>query len=322
MLEASGHSWRDSVVDSTLWGVALFILAVLFHRWISAADTGSRRNKSSAGAQVPHSEKVLLIVDGCNGPIRLDRDVMLKSHDENALSRSVSFLQVVEGENRQDRIHLVEALNRWVASKEWLGQAELYFDGLGVDKYSKYGLMGRSLDLSEHVRLKVTLNHDEVDNVIVQQVYTRQSITEEDALMTSDHTCLGIQDVYDKFSRGYYRDGWHALIYRRNSNGSGKSRQVVKRFGLMRPGSVFCLFGFSDAKQAARDARTLVSIQRLLEDEVVQRSFQDVREQRRQTLVATDDIFLRQRIVEAGGLVLTFEQLWELLVPFSKGDCR
>lgn len=35
-------------------------------------------------------------------------------------------------------------------------------------------------------------------------------------------------------------------------------------------------------------------------------------------IVATDDVFLRQRVVQEGGCVMTFHQLWLLLVDIAR----
>ena len=88
----------------------------------------------------------------------------------------------------------------------------------------------------------------------------------------------------------------------------------------MRPESYFCLFGLCQGY--SRDIKSLRSIRHLLVDRVVQYNTQSSQTPATTTtttttIVATDDIFLRQRIVEAGGLVMTFEQLWDMLIAYS-----
>ncbi len=246
------------------------------------------------------SGKILLIIDGCNGPIRLDRDLFL---DSRSMSQSISLLQVVNGENRFSRIHLLQALDKFMRSKPgW--QAQIYFDGLGVDKYHKWGMTGREWNWTDLVGVKVTPIREEADNLIVHDVQNRRS---KNGIKEQELTLPAFFDTFRAHHRPVNDD--QALVFQRDINGPGRSRQVLKRFGLMRPESVFCLFSILNS--LPRDIKSLQSIRHHLSNKVVQQSMMS------QTVVATDDIFLRQRIVEASGLVMTFEQLWELLVPFS-----
>jgi hypothetical protein len=316
MLGQAFHSQEDLSIANALPAALIALIVVLLLDRFRFWQDGN--HKTSTARDIPHGQ-VLLIVDGCNGPIRFDRDLFLSSHNNNnksAWSQSISLLHVVNDENRGDRIHLVQALDRFVAVQErWLGRAEVYFDGLGVDKQSKFELAGREWDLTDLVGLKVTPVREEADNVIVELVQQRRSNISE-PLPNQD--TLDLQDCCDRISHSSndVKDE-EAFVFLRNSNGSGRSRQLVKRFGMMRPDSVFCLFGFAESCHTARDAKSMSAIRHLL-SKLDRHSFDDIQSQRRETIVATDDVFLRQRIVEAGGLVMTFEQLWELLVPTSR----
>ena len=91
----------------------------------------------------------------------------------------------------------------------------------------------------------------------------------------------------------------------------------------MRPESVFCLFvGVSNPQHVERDLHTMNRVRNiLLSDCILKESLGSISnindEDETSTIVVTDDIFLRQRVVYARGLVMTFEQLWELLVPYD-----
>lgn len=48
---------------------------------------------------------------------------------------------------------------------------------------------------------------------------------------------------------------------------------------------------------------------------------QEQKERKQQSgkcIVVTDDVFLRQRVIQAGGLVMTFQQLWDLLYSMDR----
>ena len=100
----------------------------------------------------------------------------------------------------------------------------------------------------------------------------------------------------------------------RNDQGSGKSRGLLKPLCLLRPSSVFCLFGSSfmpplHEKSKFNLKQLSTTSAKKLVDKVEMRALNAHNE----SIVVTDDIFLRQRIVDAGGFVMTFEQLWVLL---------
>lgn len=313
--------------------ITTVLLLVRRHFWndesssnnTNTTETGHVSSSSSTNGP---SDKVLLIIDGCNGPIRLDREHFLHSQDK---SHSISLLQVVHGENRGTRIPLLQALLKLcrttgtytIDTKFPHWQVQIYFDGLGIDKQYKWGMAGREWDWNDRISVKVTPIWEEADNKIVelvqkqqqqqeQRLHTENAVRQEMNLQeTFEHClCASMTTNSTTIRNTPVSNSDQVLLFQRNNHGPGRSRQLVKRLGLMRPESVYCWLPVCDRDY--RDLKSLQSIRRLLVDNVVQKSLTS------QTIVATDDIFLRQRIVESGGLVMTFEQLWELLVPFSQ----
>lgn len=277
-------------------------------------------------------KNVLLIIDGCNGPIRLDRETFLQSqsppknsgsstaNQNSQPSSCISLLQVVNGENRGTRLSLLSTLEQFLANRpEW--HVDIYFDGLGVDVHSQWGMAGKVWKWKQTmIRVKITPLRQEADHLIIQQIQTknstgslfdhgqRQTLTLQEVLSSSFQDSCTLVSIQNQ-----------ALVFQRNTSGPGRSRQILKRLGgLLRPESYYCVFDLghghatTTTSTATRDLRTLQSIRHLLVDTVYHYSTLS-----HTTMVATDDIFLRQRIVEAGGLVMTFEQLWDMLVPYS-----
>ncbi|KAL3904923.1 MAG: hypothetical protein SGILL_009884 [Bacillariaceae sp.] len=115
--------------------------------------------------------------------------------------------------------------------------------------------------------------------------------------------------------------------------GPGKARTILQPSGLLRPESVLCLFsqGFHTAalEHNASDTLTKVVGHPRVGSNLIQSKEEQVLTYRDspvsdddkislgRPVVATDDIFLRQRIVEQGGLVMTFHQLWVLLTEIQ-----
>ena len=127
---------------------------------------------------------------------------------------------------------------------------------------------------------------------------------------------------------------------RRTDRGPGKSRRLFQRLGLLRPESLACVFRFGDADVVSKttaeiDGDTTCSsstrFQRLAIDgdqtlrtasiqhlnpalltldeplEIFHSAHDPV-----VPIVVTDDVFPRQHIVQEGGYVMTFHQLWLL----------
>ena len=256
--------------------------------------------------------RVLFIVDGCNGPIRLDREMFRQKNGDQ--SQSISFLQVVNGENRGTRLALLVTLDRFLASRpNW--HADIYFDGLGVDVHSTWELAGKEWNWTSSIRVKVTPLREEADNLIVQQIQSNNPLLDYGTTRQTMTLNEALQSLND-FSSPSQLPTNQVWVFQRNSSGPGRSRQILKRLGgLMRPESYFCLFGLC-SNGYTRNIKSLRSFRHLLVDTVVH--YSNLSSSTTTTsIVATDDIFLRQRIVETGGLVMTFEQLWDMLVPYS-----
>jgi hypothetical protein len=249
----------------------------------------------------------MLLIDGCNGPMRLDRRCLLDSKEKG---HAISLLRVVGDENRGERLWLIEALDLFLSRQNW--RSEICFDGVGVDNAKGVEeLQGLKWKLSQRIVLQVTPTFDEADNVMVEHV-VRNAKKVENSRISQD---ISLADAVNLVGKSSEWNDEKALTIWRNGNGCGKSRRVVKRYGLMRPETVFCLFGVSSPNQVHRDVQAMSNIRNLLSEPLLKQSIIGEVET---TIVVTDDIFLRQRVVQSGGLVMTFEQLWELLAPFAR----
>jgi len=241
-----------------------------------------------------------LIIDGCNGPIKLaDRllDSSSISSSSNESHLAVSLLRVVNGENKGDRINVVPKLDQLLA-QDVFGSVTIYFDGLG-----KKDRADSIWTVSPRLVVKVTKAVDEADDVIVEEVMERsRSTSRATNTNVSEEACLS--DVL----REEEASTDTVFTITRNAEGPGKSRRLLKPLGLLRRESVFCMFAISPIlkSSAVRLAKCLLPMERLIKVEKLVLGVEA-------TLVVTDDVFLRQRVVDAGGFVMTFEQLWDLL---------
>jgi hypothetical protein len=335
---------------------SLFIARFIYDRLMAAEDrinNNNQHNKWSSRDKQPflstptsRVSQVTLLIDGCNGPMRLDRNLLwTKGHeinDSNTRRHVISLLQVVGDENRGDRIWLVPALQAFLERHQW--QSTIYFDGVGVGGVApteattttttcvQESLHGREWQLSNRIVLQVTHRYDEADNVIVQQVEQQRRNLERTRVQIPKEISLSdayqlVRERRSRSSSSHADDDPVAFTFLRNANGCGKSRTLVKKYGLMRPESVFCLFvGVSDPPHVDRDLQCMSRIRNLLLSDCILKEFigsnssdhdDNYRDDMTTTIVVTDDIFLRQRVVYARGLVMTFEQLWELLVPYD-----
>lgn len=330
--------------------VSLFI----YYGFMAAADRNKNNHNSTSLDKhgllaTPSSRvtKVTLLIDGCNGPMSLDRNLLLlKKGNDNKSTRQqiISLLRVVGDENRGERIWLVPALEAFLERHKW--QSAIYFDGVGVVdpaqamtkttttttsvEDAKESFHGREWHLSSRIALHVTRRYDEADNVIVEQVEQQRQKLDGTRIripqtISLKDTCQLVSARRSRSSSSDANDDAVAFTFLRNANGCGKSRTLVKRYGLMRPESVFCLFvGVSDPQHLHRDLRAMDRVRNLLLSDCILKGSlgsssscgDNDGEYETSTIVVTDDIFLRQRVVYARGLVMTFEQLWELLVPY------
>ena len=128
-------------------------------------------------------------------------------------------------------------------------------------------------------------------------------------------------------------------VLKRSSMGPGKGRTILQPLGLLRPESVSCFFsrGFASVALECEASNTLTrklnhprlgsNLITLKKDLVLTckdpPSLEDRnREKNKETshgypVIVTDDVFLRQRVMEHGGLVMTFHQLWILLTELQ-----
>lgn len=271
--------------------------------------------------------KALLLVDGCNGPLRLDKDILNRvfetsSNCQYALSRNlISFLNVENGQNHGERIALVPALEGFVrAHSSVFAQVNIYFDGLGVfSKNDNDAHTGKDVDLRPGVQLKITPLRDEADGIMIDVTADRTAQAESKTNVKRVADLKSIKSelvpVDHESSQGKVPE-CQVYTFHRDGSGPGKSRQVAKPLCLLRAQSVFCLFGCAPIQSNRKNLQRLMNAK--LSFASVESTSLCAMEDQMDTVVATDDIFLRQRIVSAGGYVMTFEQLWDMLHPFSK----
>ncbi len=267
----------------------------------------------------------LLIIDGCNGPIRFNNVV-------GAEGSQISLLKVVNGVNRGERVELLRKIDEALIRLSCINRAIIYFDGLGLN------VENVQRDLTPWIKFEVTNRNQEVDDVIVDLVtrrrdlrkgnYNRHEVSVNVFNSSIDPTGSNLHDavLHLQCNPNYLNPCANAIsgnevkspsyeIYtvRRNDQGSGKSRGFLKHMCLLRQKSVFCIYGKSFMQplfqKSLRDLKKLSTSAKKLIDKVDVKSLNALQE----TIVVTDDVYLRQRIVEAGGFVMTFEQLWVFL---------
>ena len=161
--------------------------------------------------------------------------------------------------------------------------------------------------------MKITPIRKEVDAIVLEVVHKRSSQAQGAAKSIDEVTMDTLTSQYLGDSVSSLNEAGVRQVYTfvRDESGAGKSRQIAKTLCLLRPESVFCLFGVSPRASNRKSLRALqnsnLSFSRIGVSTLSKDHFD--------TIVATDDIFLRQRIVQAGGYVVTFEQLWNMLQP-------
>lgn len=122
----------------------------------------------------------------------------------------------------------------------------------------------------------------------------------------------------------------------RNLEGPGKSRKRLKNLRLLREKSVLCLFpsGFGNSLQANAICTTknllpaeklidciekrLLDVDLVLDEDMCICTNRHEGMSVKSAVVVTDDILLRQRVVELGGHAMLFEQFWDLLSDVKK----
>lgn len=298
--------------------VSILLLSTLL--WILSPRRRLKTSSSSQDTQRPREDGNLLIIDGSNGPLRFDRHPTASCGERSTAiedESSISFLRVVNGVSKGERMELVSSVQIALQYLSYLESAVIYFDGLGMtNEYRK----GKEWEISPYIRVNVTDKKSEVDDVIVRRCIERYSSMDDrkDRLITTT-TFACLQDTLlhlktpTPSNSAETSEECNVYTIVRNEDGGGKSRCLLKPLCLLRRSSVSCLFGssFSSSlhKQSIKSLEQLSSSARRLFGENKVRALKKSFE----TIVVTDDIFLRQRIVDAGGIVMTFEQFWILL---------
>ena len=195
---------------------------------------------------------------------------------------------------------------------------------------------------SGSLAIQITGLYDEADNVIVEHIQECRS-------QKLDREIPEIPiDSSNSFSESK-SNATRIQVMRRTERGAGKNRRLFQPLGLLRPESIACVFDFArrnDALVEQNNSDVLEHDKPKLHSSFPKLSIegdQTLRSVRRQNpgnvfvvldepveipvdadnkadhtivlpIVVTDDIFLRQRIVHEEGFVMTFHQLWLLLL--------
>jgi hypothetical protein len=201
--------------------------------------------------------------------------------------------------------------------------------------------------IDDHITIEITGLYDETDNIIVERVekWDQQNESKhetgdvETLSRMLEKTSLSLTIEKDKRETepldqngGDKHDGvaCTVIVVKRSNMGPGKARTILQPLGLFRAESVSCLFiqGFASAALELHANDTLQKklnhprvgqnlIQSRQERVLVFSNDQensDSQEKPSYPLVVTDDVYLRQRIANHGGFVMTFQQLWILLM--------
>jgi hypothetical protein len=325
---------------------AATILLAFFIVWILKRSLrGQKSNsfnplvKTAHPTEAPRENGNLLIIDGCNGPIRFNKLSSTRESPHILEDYQISFLRVVNGVNRDERMELLPKIEQALRRLTCFNRAVIYFDGLGMKSIENV-----QRDITPWIKLEVTDRNQEVDDAIVDLVVKRNSGKGDDnnrealinvfnslddagslddailhlrktpnATSLTSTSTIASENESMKLPMHSCQD-YNVYTVTRNDQGSGKSRGLLKPLCLLRPSSVFCLFGSSfmpplHEKSKFNLKQLSTTSAKKLVDKVEMRALNAHNE----SIVVTDDIFLRQRIVDAGGFVMTFEQLWVLL---------
>ena len=279
----------------------------------------------------PEEKGNLFIIDGCNGPLKLAKTPFdTESRDNSQNSTSISFLHVKNGESRGDRMDLLPKIDSLLHTMDSFNRAVVFFDGKGMKQ-----IKNRQWNVNSWLEVKVTDSKDEVDDVVVELIEARTRAKNDsmtgtnNPTKTSDRVCLedAIADICTSTTSSEEHEGCtNITIYTlvRNEQGGGRKRSHLKPLCLLRPNSPFCAFASSSTKitvpwfqKSEKSTLRQMSNWKIhqLIDKIEKITLQAKSEN--ETVVVTDDILLRQRIVASGGFVMTFEQLWNLLTGFE-----
>jgi hypothetical protein len=287
------------------------------------------------------SNHVLLIIDGCNGPIRFNEKLL---QNRNTTSEALSLLQtsssphqapsgVIGKRHVEVRLEMLPLLHHLVQQSGGLStplhSVSIVFDGVSQSKRMQHSSKSqqddstreRSYQVTSEIKVEITDIYDEADNVIVNRVAAMVGFQGH----VQQNECPKVDwDLVVESMGGKHPEQGSMYVIHRTSRGPGKSRRVLQSVGLLREDSVACLFGWTPALQG--DARrTALRLQKLPDDlfHPIQRrgscekpttTISATGHPALVPVVVTDDVFLRERVVkDASGCTMSFDQLWILL---------
>jgi hypothetical protein len=244
-------------------------------------------------------------------------------------STLISFLHVKNEENMGDRMDLLPKIDLLLHRMDSFNRAVVFFDGKGM-KHIK----NRLWNVNPWLQVQVTDSKDEVDDVVVELVEARTRAKENSltgistSTMTSGRESLEdvIADISASASSSDLDEDYENLtIYTlmRNEQGGGRKRNHLKPLCLLRPDSPYCAFTSSTKSNIPwfqkHEKSTLKQISNWKIHRLIGRIEKRILQakSKNETVVVTDDILLRQRVIACGGFVMTFEQLWNLLTGFE-----
>jgi hypothetical protein len=191
--------------------------------------------------------------------------------------------------------------------------------------------------------IEITGIYDETDNVIVRRVenyQNHQTQTQQVDLLTDSfqrNLNVSSSSAAATSKRGVGKatstDSIGITVVRRSELGCGKNRMLLQSMLLQRPHSVLCLYnGFSSQLSQQSDHILEKKLHRnpkvnnnIFDSITVHKFFRDEDKTTTTTttttttaahaipIVVTDDGYLRQRVVQHHGYVMSFHQLWILL---------
>jgi len=284
----------------------------------------------------PNEKGNLFIIDGCNGPLKLTKTPLNATSDDVSLpSTEISFLHVKNGENRGERIDLLPKIDILLRTMGCLNRAVIFFDGKGMKKIND-----RQWNINLWIQVQVTKTKDEVDDVIVDLITERTRQREDESTIiaknnfsttfnchsqTFDSLEEAITDVSKDSTIIPQTECKDMAVYTltRNEQGGGRKRNHLKPLCLLRPNSPFCVFAPSSVGKSTpwfqkSEMSTLKQMSNFKIHQLLGRIEKRIlaANSKNETVVVTDDILLRQRLVDVGAFVMTFEQLWNLLTGF------
>lgn len=261
--------------------------------------------------------------------------------------------ETINGRRDTERLEMIPLLHHLVQQYETViglctspfHSVSIIFDGVSQSKRIQQSVnspqdsrtKGRNYQITPKINVEITDIYDEADNVIADRVaamaVVASSSSSQDGYTLQQKNCpiVDWDTVIECLSGKHLWDATTttiAYIIHRTGRGPGKSRRILQSVGLLREDSVACLFGWTPAlqKDAYRVARNLQKLPTDLFHPIQRRvlcrenpaaattTTTTGRPSHLVPVVVTDDVFLRQRVVnDASGCVMSFDQLWILL---------